>query len=203
MSKSETKEGLFVLVISGSTQESGQSLKVAEYFKLCLSKLGVENHLLDLHALDLPFFGLHLKDDAWQQRWQKEEVYFKKADGVVLVSPEYNGSASSAIFNLMVYVGDSLAHKPVLPVGVSGGRGGAYPLANLRQNGFKDPAYNLIPGSVIVSHVNGVLNDQSFAGQDSRLNEEENELRLNIDRNLQMLLAYAKALKGLNLLFKN
>lgn len=203
MADLQDNKNLFILVISGSSQENGQSLKVAKYFKLCLSKLGVENHLLDLFALDLPFFGQHLKDKSWQNRWQKEEPYFKKADGVVLVSPEYNGSASPAILNLMLYIDDPLAHKPVLPVGVSGGRGGAYPLANLRQNGYKDPAYTLIPGSVIVSHVDGVLNDHDSVGQSDRLTEAENDLRLNIDHNLQMLLVYAKALQGVNLLFKN
>lgn len=186
-----------ILIISGSSQKDGQSLKVAKYFSRVLEEMNVSSHVINLHELDLPLFGAHLKDKSWEARWQQEEAYLKQSNGVVLISPEYNGSASPALLNLMLYVGSDLSHKPVLPVGVSIGRGGAYPIANLRQNSYKDPAYVFIPESVIVSHVGGVLNDHDTVGSDESFSEEENRLREKIDKDLKMLLAYAERLVAL------
>ena len=195
--------GLSLLIISGSTQKDGQSLKVAKYVRACLDQYAVESFLVDLHTLNLPFFGLHRKEASWRERWQAAQSNFERSQGVVLISPEYNGSLSPAVLNLMLYVDNSLAHKPVLTIGVSAGRGGAYPLAALRQNGFKDPAYVLIPQSVIVSHVNEVLNDRRSTGQDERFSEADNAIRQRIDESLNSLFAYAQALKDVSLFFKD
>ena len=184
-----------LLIISGSTQESGQSLKVARYLEAYLKHSGIESSVVDAHALDLPLIGVQ-KDSSWHKRWQPVEEQMAAANGVVIVSPEYNGGPSPAILNIMLYVSDQLAHKPVLLVGVSAGRGGAYPLAALRQLGFKDPAYVVIPDGVIVSHVNKILNDHDFE-RDEDLQDSDKEVRRHLAEASNMLLAYARALKGM------
>ncbi len=196
-------QDLSLLIISGSTQAGGQSLKVARYLEAYLKHHQIENFLVDLHALKQPFVGLQQDDLSWPERWLPIEKQLSAVDGVVLVSPEYNGGPSPAILNFMLYVFDQLAHKPVLLVGVSAGRGGAYPLAALRQNGFKDPAYVVIPESVIVSRVTEVLNDHNFAGSGKAvLDGADTEVRQHLAQALKMLLVYARALKGVNLLLK-
>lgn len=188
----------FILVVSGSTQETGQSHKVAGYIAGCLKARGATSRIVNLHELNPPYFGHH-QDQAWQARWRAVEGDLEKVDGLVLVSPEYNGSASPALFSFMYYVGDHLAHKPVLPVGVSAGRGGAYPLANLRQNGFKDTCYVMVPADVIVSHVHKLFDDISVIGPTETVSEAEQEVRLRIERALGVLLAYVAALGNLSL----
>ena len=189
-----------ILVVSGSTQKDGQSLKVATYLKVYLEKIkAVEANLLSLYELDLPAFGCQDKHEGWQAAWQTAEDQLKKAKGVILVSPEYNGSLSPAILNLMLYVGDNLSHKPILTVGVSAGRGGAYPLAALRQNGFKDPGYVIIPPSVIVSNVGSVLNDSQHLAGAADLTKEDNRLRQQLGEAVAVLLAYSLALDGVAL----
>ncbi|MYB40044.1 NAD(P)H-dependent oxidoreductase [Candidatus Saccharibacteria bacterium] len=188
----------FIMVVSGSTQKEGQSHKIAGYIGNCLKGRGASARVVNLHELNPPYFGHH-QDPAWQARWRAVEEDLAKVDGLVLVSPEYNGSASPGLYSFMYYVGDHLAHKPVLPVGVSAGRGGAYPLANLRQNGFKDPGYVMVPADVIVSHVHRLFDDVAAAGPLAGVSEEEREVRLRIERALDVLLAYAAALAGLKL----
>ena len=188
----------FILVVSGSTQAAGQSHKIAGYIGNCLKSRGAGVRVVNLHELNPPYFGHH-QDPAWQDRWRPVEEDLAKVDGLVLVSPEYNGSASPGLFSFMYYVGDHLAHKPVLPVGVSAGRGGAYPLANLRQNGFKDPGYVMVPADVIVSRVHLLFDDIETVGPLEGASEEEQEVRARIEKGLDVLLAYAAALANLKL----
>ena len=115
---------LFLVIISGSSQVQGQSLKVARYTQAVLDDRQINNQLIDLHQLNLPIFGTPSPDTSWSQRWQEASASLQKAWGLVLVSPEYNGGPSPAILNLMLYVQDELRHKPVLTMGVSAGRGG-------------------------------------------------------------------------------
>ena len=189
-------QDLSLVIVSGSTQPSGQSLKVARYIEAYLKHHRLTSLVVDSHALDLPLIGVQ-KDKAWHARWQPVEKRLAEADGVVLVSPEYNGGPSPALLNFMLYVSDQLAHKPVLPVGVSAGRGGAYPLLGLRQFGPKDPAYVVIPDGVIVSFVNDVLNDHDFEGGGE---PADAEVRRRLAEALTTLLAYAQALRGLGAL---
>ena len=168
-------------------------MKVARHISGCLDEQQINHTVVDLFELNLPIFGTQGVAD-WQARLEAVLANFKKANGVVLISPEYNGGPSPAVLNLMLYVKNQLAHKPVLTVGVSAGRGGAYPLAALRQNGFKDTAYVIIPESVIVSHVHDVLNEVN-----GELTDTDRQLRTQLQQALSMLTAYAIALQDLDL----
>lgn len=190
-----------LLIVSGSTQAEGQSLKVANYIGAYLKAQKIDNSVLDLHVSNLPFFGWHQQDPAWSETWSEISGSLKRADGIVLVSPEYNGGPSPAILNLMLYVNDELQHKPVLLVGVSAGRGGAYPTAALRQSGPKDPRYVVLPDNLIISRVQDVLNDHDFEKED--LTPADREVRQSVSRNLLTLLNYARALGQMDSISEN
>ncbi len=55
-----------------------------------------------------------------------------EADGIVLVTPEYNHSTSGIMKNALDHLGDEIKHKPVAFVGY-GGLGGARAVEHLRQ----------------------------------------------------------------------
>ena len=186
-----------LLVISGSTQPKSQSLKVAQSIYNHLKSRQQPVELLDLHVLNLPFVGAPPADKDWQSKCREAQEICRQSAGLVLISPEYNGGPSPAILNFMLYITDELKHKPVLLVGVSAGRGGAYPIAALRQNGCKDTGYVVLPESVIVSHVNSLLNDQSLEIKDS-LSPADSEVRQSLAENLQLLGRYASALQDLS-----
>ena len=196
MKQFEVFSHLKVLIISGSTQAGGQSLKVAQYINAFLQSENIQSLVLDLHKTKIPFFGHHQADKNWSTTWQRISEKLKKAQAIVLISPEYNGGPSPALLNLMLYVADELKNKPVLLVGVSAGRGGAYPLAALRQNGGKDPQYLVIPQSLIVSQVYNLLNDYDFKKAD--LSASDQEVRQLIKDNLLILLDYAEVLSKMD-----
>ena len=176
-----------IVLIAGSTQADSQSRKVADYLALRLKTLKATPAIIDLHQLSLPLLGS--LDKSWRADWQKAEVKLKAATGFVFVVPEWNGGANPGIKNMLLYSGHALAHKPVMLVGVSAGRGGANPLMDSRSAGHKDARYVITPESIIVSHCQDVFNDQDFSDKAADLN-----LKQRADYALLILLEYAQAL---------
>jgi len=166
-----------------------QSLKVANYLKLRLEGQGKVAPLLDLHEFKLPIY------DAGETKSSSEAELVEKlanADGYVFVSPEWNGMMSVGLVNMMHYAGGNMAHKPVMLVGVSSGRGGTYPLAQMRLMGHKNTHYVISPENLIVGGVNDMLNDQ-----DMDESAPDFSVKKRADYALKVLVEYAIALKSI------
>lgn len=177
-------------VVSASSRPGAASRRVADCLAGRLEARGAVVAAVDLHQLGLPLFGQPLPAEV-KAALETVQQQLESALGVVAVTPEWNGAASPAWANLMLYVGGALAHKPVMAVGVSAGRGGAYPLLGLRSAGYKNSRYVVIPESLIVSHCGDV-----FAGDGSLADHPAAEiLRGRADYALGVLLAYARALE--------
>lgn len=180
------------LIISGSNRKDSGSRKVANYIQNTLDG----SVIFDLHEKQIPLWS----EDMWNpesdqfQKWQSHAQDFQQAKGFVFVVPEWNGMAGAPIMNLMNYLSfKEIAHKPVLLVGVSSGRGGAYPIAQMRAFSFKNNSLLYIPDHVIVRDVNNVLN--SF-----EINEEEKEdafIKNRLIRSLGILEKYTKHMVAL------
>ena len=146
------------LIISGSNRKNSGSRKVANYINAVLK----DTKIFDLHEKNIPMWT----EDMWNtesdqsKNWQKHVDTFKEAQGFVFVVPEWGGMAAAPMVNLLQHLSFSeMAHKPVLLVGVSSGRGGAYPIAQMRAFSYKNNSLLYIPDHVIVHGVNEVLND--------------------------------------------
>ena len=182
---------MIIGVISASSRPESASRRVAGYLAGQLPAQDAAAEIVDLHQLGLPLFGQEL-DSQTQTALEAIRQQLQQASGVVAVTPEWNGAAAPGWANLMLYIGEDLAHKPVMPVGVSAGRGGAYPLLGLRTAGYKNSRYVVIPESLIVSHCGDV-----FAADDSLADHPAAEiLRGRADYALGVLLAYAQALEA-------
>lgn len=176
-----------IVVISASTRAQSESLKVATFIEGSLKKLNQEVNIIDLYALQLPLF-----DDTWSgewlERWQNIDSLLRDSDGLVFVLPEWNGTAGAGIINLLLYIDKhQIAHKPAMLVGVSSGRGGAYPLLDMRLVGYKNTRYVVIPESLIISRVKEAFVDGELV---------EEPLRQRAEYGLKMLLSYAEALQN-------
>lgn len=179
-----------IVAISGSTQANSQSLKLAKYLQARLETKQATANLVDLHKLNLPILGS--ADKSWQPAWQTAEKKLAAADGYVFVVPEWNGTAAPGLRNMLLYTaGQTLAHKPVMVVGVSAGRGGARPIMDVRAAGHKDTRYLIIPESLIVSQCHEVFNDQNFDKDAPDI-----YLKQRADYSLSLLLEYARALQS-------
>lgn len=177
-----------VMVISASGRASSQSLKVSNWLVDHAGKLGYEASLLDLHQTALPIY-----DDAEHSELTPKINTLKSkldsAEAYIFVSPEWNGMMSLNLANMFQYIDQEMAHKPVMLVGVSAGRGGTYPVAQMRLMGHKNRHYILSPESLIVSGVDKAFNDNDFSEKAVDL-----PLKKRADYALKVLCQYAKAL---------
>jgi len=178
-----------IVVFSLSTRSDSQSLKVAKYLKGRLKGLEQEVQLLDLNELKLPIYDV-TGEGEWTVRWTEVSSQLEAADGFVAVSPEWDGMAGPGWFNLMHYVKKEMAHKPVMLVGVSSGRGGTYPLALMRMAGPKNSHFIVSPENLIVGSAEDMLNDD-----DMDENAGDYAIKQRAEYSLKILCEYAKALK--------
>lgn len=179
-----------ITVISGSTRADSQSLKVSEYLKAELEKLGADAVILDLNEKRLPLFDDDLSGE-WAKLWQPIEAELDSSDGFVFVSPEWDGMFSVGLHNLFNYVASGsskkvMAHKPVTLTAVSDGMGGVYPLSQMRSIGPKNTHYLVTPENLRFAQVKDVLVDGEIT---------VDGLRNRVEYSLKVLLEYAKALK--------
>ncbi|TMP43866.1 NADPH-dependent oxidoreductase [Pseudoalteromonas citrea] len=188
-----------ILIVSGSPRKGSQSAKVANQFKKILVQRleldGKNVSILDLSDNKLPLWPADDPQlDAVQVKDNIESVVFQlqKADALVFLSPEYHGMASPALKNFFMYCPVlDIAHKPALAVGVSSGRGGTYPITELRISSFKNNHLFYIPEHLIISNV-----IEEFEKEDYSSWEEMSATEKRAADCLNMLITYADALKG-------
>lgn len=124
-----------ISIISSSVRIERKSHRVALYLKNYL----IENNLatteiLDLSQYNFPIFKERLK---FQNKPAKKTLEFAhkiiEADGVIIVTPEYNGGYPASLKNAIDMLDDNLYHKPIAISTVSKGNyGGSQVITSLQ-----------------------------------------------------------------------
>lgn len=180
-------------VLSGSHRPASQSLKVANYVAAALPQevAGAEVFLYSLSGNPVPLWD-EVHGGAPDAIWEPVSRELQAADALVVISPEWSGMATPGAKNFLLNCTTAeVAHKPGLIVTVSAGRGGSYPVAELRMNGTKNNRLAWLPEHVIVQHVEGSLNAPDGAPD---LGKEDAVIRARLRYALRLLGEYAKAL---------
>lgn len=183
-----------IAFVIGSQHKTSQSAKVGRFIADRVSALKIGNAFtLDLGKTPLPFFdGSLLKTDEWKAQWNPIAHQLTASDAAVIVTPEWGGMATPATKNFFLLCGHTLAHKPALIVAVSSGRGGAYPISELRASSYKNTYVNFLPEHLIVRNAEQMLNGPTPADT-----EDDRYLHGRIDYALKILAAYAAGAKQL------
>jgi len=106
-----------------------------------------------------------------------------------MVAPEYGGMVPPALKNLFLLASNQeFAHKPALIVGISAGRSGTYPVAELRMSSYKNTRICYMPDHMILREV------ESLFQSDEPANKFEADTRARLDYFLKVLREYSKAL---------
>ena len=182
-----------IAIIVGSHRKDSQSAKVARFLASQLTSLGDYScWICDLGKDPLPLWDEDIGSDAPQWRGLKaltEKI--NAADAFIMIAPEWHGMVPAALKNFFLVCGDaSFAHKPALPVGVSVGPGGTYPINELRTSSYKNNRLCYLPEHLIVRNCMLVMN------QDESENDEGEHSYIS-ERSLycmKQLVAYADAL---------
>jgi NAD(P)H-dependent FMN reductase len=148
-------------IICGSTRRDRQSIKVARFVLGRLQQRpNVQTELLDLLELNFPIMEerLHRRDDPPAGLKEYGEK-IDRADGLIIVTPEYNNGYPGVLKNALDYLLPEYERKPVGIVTVSaGGFGGINCLAQLRLVCLGMGAFP-IPENLSVSRVQDAFKD--------------------------------------------
>lgn len=179
-----------IIVVIGSHRQQSQSRKVGLFLCRLLKGLTAEMRvdLLDLAMSPIPFWD----EQGNAEIWTPISDRLQAAEGIIVVTPEWGGMVPPALKNFFLHCSnDELAHKPGLIVAVSAGRGGAYPVAELRMSSYKNTRLCYIPDHVIVRNVQTMLNDFERSAS-----QEEEALRARLQYALYVFLEYCKGLRS-------
>jgi NAD(P)H-dependent FMN reductase len=124
----EVSRPLYIPVILGTTRQGRQSLHASELItaQLC-GHAGVETELIDIAGIPLPTndAGEAIKDSNFSAK-------MNRADGLVVVAPEYNHGYSGLLKHVLDSCLKEYIHKAVGIAGVSAGPfGGTRVIENL------------------------------------------------------------------------
>ncbi len=109
-----------LIVFSGSARPERRSHQVALEVKNRLEAQNHEVELLDVLELDFPLLKeTFAKEPNPTERMKQVSGSIQNCDGLVIVSPEHNGSYSGALKNTMDYYYKEYTHKPFGIVAVS------------------------------------------------------------------------------------
>lgn len=178
-----------IAIVSGSHRDSGNSHRIAKLVSNLLTRKGHDSSIVtiqDLPLWDEGLWGKETLSDKWNL-WEPISQQLKDCEGLVVITPEYGGMASPLITNfLLIASPQEVGHKPGLLISVSGSRGGAYPIAQLRSFSTKNNYLCWIPDHVIVRDVDDFLNEINSG--------KENYTSQKLTYALAMLTEYAAAL---------
>ncbi|MCP6719326.1 MAG: NAD(P)H-dependent oxidoreductase [Patescibacteria group bacterium] len=174
---------MYIPVILGTSRKGRQSEKVAKFMLQQASKAGLESELIDTRD-----FSSGVTDSTKTlPQSQKLSEKISKADGLIIVSPEYNHGYPGELKMMLDMVYEEYRRKPIGICGVSAGSlGGAQMVEQLRLVGIE---LQMVPirETVYFSQVQnlfdegGGIKDESYYGR--------------IKKFLDELIWYAKALK--------
>jgi NAD(P)H-dependent FMN reductase len=133
--KTKKQQMLNISIISSSIRPDRNSHRVALYFKNYLTENNLANaEILDLKEFNFPLFDnplKHQKNPSAQLLDFAKKV--KATDGIIIVTPEYNGSFPASLKNVIDVLYDEWHGKPISIATVSAGAlGGSQALVALQ-----------------------------------------------------------------------
>jgi NAD(P)H-dependent FMN reductase len=135
-----------IAIISSSVREGRKSHHVSLYFQnyLIENKLATTG-IIDLKEYSFPIFEGTLKtliNPAENVLEFAEKI--KSADGIIIVTPEYNGGYPASLKNAIDLLYEEWKHKPIAIVTVSSGPfGGSQAMAALQSTLWKMMAWTI------------------------------------------------------------
>jgi NAD(P)H-dependent FMN reductase len=151
-----------ISIISSSVRTDRKSHRVALYFKKYLE----ENKLAAAEMLDLKNYNFPLFDERLSFQNSPSEAVtdfaerMKSSDGVIIVTPEYNGGYPASLKNVTDLLYNEWYHKPVAISTVSDGSfGGTQVITSLQFSLWKMKAWT-VPAMFPVADVRNLFDGE-------------------------------------------
>jgi NAD(P)H-dependent FMN reductase len=163
---SDTKS--HIAIISASVREGRKSHRIALYFKKFIEEKSLATvEILDLNSYQFPIFNERLR---FQKNPTDKVLEFagkiKNSNGVIIVTPEYNGGYPASLKNVVDLLYDEWHHKPIAISTVSEGPfGGTQVITSLQFSLWKIRA-------LVVPAMFPVMNDDKTFTEDGNSNNK-------------------------------
>jgi NAD(P)H-dependent FMN reductase len=162
-----------IAIISSSIRRGRKSHRVALWFRRYLE----ENKLADAEILDLSEYRFPLFDERlkFQENPLPEAVELadriRSADGVIIVTPEYNGGYPASLKNVVDLLTDEWRRKPVAITTVSDGSfGGTQVITSLQFSLWKTGAWT-VPAMFPVPKVDEAFDEEGLPADPAAMNK--------------------------------
>jgi NAD(P)H-dependent FMN reductase len=184
---------MHIVLISGSHRHNSNSLRVTKYLasRLPVLDAATTTDVIELTGNPIPLWD----DDFWKAGSERQKLFapyaerLQKAEGFVVISPEWHGMVPAGLKNCFLYCTvKEVGHKPAMIATVSASRGGSYPVAELRMSSYKNNRICYIPEHLIVRDA------ASMFAADTPASKDDEFLRDRADFALRILLDYTRAL---------
>ncbi|MBK5279443.1 MAG: NAD(P)H-dependent oxidoreductase [Bacteroidia bacterium] len=161
-----------ISIISSSVRDGRNSHRMALFLQnyITINKLA-ESEIIDLKDYQFPIFNerLRLLKNPTEQMTQFAEK-IKLSDGIIIVTPEYNGSIPASLKNVVDFLYDEWHHKPVAISTVSTGAfGGSQALITLQFVLWKMHAWT-VPATLPIANVREVFDEEGKAFKQEIMN---------------------------------
>lgn len=158
-----------LVIINGSLRKGRNSIHVSRYLEQLLKQQSYDVNLLDIKDFNFPVMEERMRFlEEVPPRMPLFSDLLNRADGLLIVSPEYNGSYSGALKNTLDYFKSEYERKSMGLVTVSTGKtGGINAMHHLQAwaihvKGIVSP-YKLLVDQVEEKFASdGVLTDKGF-----------------------------------------
>jgi len=153
-----------LMIITASVRTGRSSDRVALFFKNFITEKKIGSvEILDLQEYQFPIFNERLK---FQKDPSPKAVEFaekiRTCDGVIIVTPEYNGGYPASLKNVVDLLNDEWKRKPVSIVTVSSGAfGGMQVITSLQYSLWKLRAWT-VPALFPVAKVNESFDEKGI-----------------------------------------
>jgi FMN reductase len=163
MTQTEPQGPIKILGICGSLQENGNTKTALQIALNGAVEFGAEVTLLELRDLELVFFGSVAESD-YPADIERLRTTIRESQGVVLATPEYHGSMSGTLKNMLDLMSiDDFETKIVGLVGVAGGHTGAINSLNTMKTICRNLHCWVLPQEVSIANSAAAFGDDGHA----------------------------------------
>ncbi len=158
-----------ITIVSSSTRLNRISHRIALALKIEIEKTTHDVHIIDLKDLALPTFEErygHVSDP--EGKLEKTFKLLDSSDGLIFLTPEYNGAISSGLKNFIdVFAKKPFEGKPIgVATGSTGALGGIRAAYQLQQTILSIFGYP-IPQMLTVGHMDKVIDENGKVMEDT------------------------------------
>jgi NAD(P)H-dependent FMN reductase len=164
--RGETIMGFVIPVLFGSVRSERQGIKAARYMMRLLERRGHEAVLVDPLEKPLPMLDRMFKEFAAGTApavMQELAALYRRADGFVIVTAEYNQSVPPALKNLLDHFLEEYFWRPSAIVSYSAGRFGGVRAAVTLRTVLAEMGMSSIPSVLSIPSIHSALSDDGVA----------------------------------------